>query len=51
MVIFRRTEFRIPRSQPDEKPPIQELYAKLTQDSARNDLIFDDILSALETGR
>jgi hypothetical protein len=35
----------------DEKPPIQELYAKLTQDSARNDLIFDDILSALEAGR
>ena len=51
MVIFRRTEFRIPRNQPDEKPAIQELYAKLTQDSARNDLIFDDILSALEAGR
>jgi len=51
MVIFRRTEFRIPRNQPDEKPPIQELYAKLTQDSPRNDLIFDDILSALEAGR
>jgi superfamily II DNA or RNA helicase len=51
VVIFRRTEFRIPRSQPDERPPIQELYAKLTQDSARNDLIFDDILSALEAGR
>ena len=51
MVIFRRTEFRVPRNQPDEKPPIQELYAKLTQDSARNDLIFNDILSALEAGR
>jgi hypothetical protein len=51
MVIFRRTEFRIPRNQPDEKPPIQDLYAKLTQDAARNDLIFDDILSALEAGR
>ena len=51
MVIFRRTEFRIPRNQPDEKPPIQDLYAKLTQDSPRNDLIFDDILSALEAGR
>ena len=51
MVIFRRTEFRIPRNQPDEKPPIQELYAKLTQDSPRNELIFDDILSALEAGR
>ena len=36
---------------PDEKPAIQELYAKLAQDPARNDLIFDDILSALEAGR
>ena len=50
-VIFRRTEFRIPRNHPDEKPAIQELYAKLAQDPARNDLIFDDILSALEAGR
>jgi superfamily II DNA or RNA helicase len=51
MVSFRRTEFRIPRNHPDENPTIQELYAKLAQDSARNDLIFDDILSALEAGR
>jgi superfamily II DNA or RNA helicase len=50
-VIFRRTEFQLPRRQPDEKPAIQELYAKLAQDPARNDLIFDDILSALEDGR
>jgi superfamily II DNA or RNA helicase len=50
-VIFRRTEFRLPRHRPDEKPAIQELYAKLAQDPARNDLIFDDILSALEDGR
>ena len=50
-VVFRRTDFRLPRNSPDEKPAIQELYARLTQDSARNDLIFDDILSALEAGR
>jgi superfamily II DNA or RNA helicase len=50
-VIFRRTEFRLPRHEPDEKPAIQELYARLAQDPARNDLIFDDILSALEDGR
>ncbi|MBI1778205.1 MAG: DEAD/DEAH box helicase family protein [Proteobacteria bacterium] len=50
-VVFRRTEFRFARSNPDEKPAIQELYAKLTQDPARNDLIFNDILSALEAGR
>lgn len=49
-VIFRRTEFRISH-RPDEKPSIQELYANLAQDPARNDLIFDDILSTLEEGR
>jgi len=50
-VVFRRTEFRLTRNYPDEKPAIQELYARLAQDPARNDLIFDDILSALEAGR
>jgi superfamily II DNA or RNA helicase len=50
-VVFRRTDFRLPRNSPDEKPAIQDLYARLTQDVARNDLIFDDILSALEAGR
>ena len=50
-VVFRRTEFQLPRRQPDEQPAIQELYAKLAQDPARNDLIFDDILSAIEDGR
>jgi superfamily II DNA or RNA helicase len=50
-VVFRRTEFRYARNGSNEKPAIQELYAKLAQDEARNDLIFDDILSALEDGR
>lgn len=50
-VVFRRTEFRFARSRADEKPAIQELYAGLAQDQARNDLIFGDILSALEAGR
>ena len=43
--------FRYARNGSDEKPAIQELYAKLAQDAARNDLIFDDILLALEDGR
>ena len=51
MVIFRRTAFRLARTTLDERPPIQELYARLAQDPGRNDLIFDDILSALEAGR
>jgi superfamily II DNA or RNA helicase len=50
-VVFRHTEFRFARSSPDEKPTIQELYTGIAQDPARNDLIFDDILSALEAGR
>ena len=50
-VVFRHTEFRRDRSSPDDKPAIQELYARLAQDQTRNDLIFDDILSALEAGR
>ncbi len=50
-VVFRRTEFRRTDSALEEKPAIQELYASLARDSARNDLIFDDILLALEAGR
>ena len=50
-VVFRRTGFLFARSSPDQKPAIQELYAKFAQDPVRNDLIFNDILSALEARR
>ncbi len=50
-VVFRRTKFQITRNHPDDRPAIQEIYARLAQDPARNDLIFDDILLALEAGR
>jgi hypothetical protein len=50
-VIFRRTEFRCAQRSLDEKPKIQELYAWLIEDPIRNDLIFCDILTALEAGR
>lgn len=50
-VIFRPTEFRMDREDPDEKPTIQDLYARLAEDPSRNDLIFNDILAALEAGR
>ena len=50
-VIFRRTEFRFAPHGVGGKPAIHELYAKLAQDAARNDLIFNDILLALEAGR
>src|SRR5262249_2207421 len=50
-VIFRRTEFRRARIGFDDKPAIQDLYARLVDDQTRNELIFDDILKALEAGR
>ncbi|HVB82780.1 MAG TPA: DEAD/DEAH box helicase family protein [Candidatus Binataceae bacterium] len=50
-VVFRRTAFRLDPSGRGDHPAIQELYARLACDRARNDLIFDDIISALEAGR
>ncbi len=45
----RPTSFRLP---PDvETPPIQSIYHQLAQNEARNELIFDDVLHALEAGR
>jgi superfamily II DNA or RNA helicase len=47
-VVLRQTAFRVT---PEVKPGIQELYGALARDEARNDLIFDDILAALEAKR
>jgi len=49
-VIIRHTEFKM--TFPDEqKPSINTLYAGISSDEARNQLIFEDILRALESGR
>ena len=50
-VLVKKTGFRAERKNSDARETIQELYALLGRDDARNDMIFDDILSALETGR
>ena len=50
-VTFRNTTFRTERAAPEEKLSIQELYKHLAADQGRNDLIFNDILEALEAGR
>lgn len=50
-VTFRNTTFRAERAAPEEKLSIQELYKQLAADQGRNDLIFNDILKALENGR
>lgn len=50
-VIFRETDFRKPAGDRPDKIPIQQIYAELARDERRNDLIFDDILAALDAGR
>ena len=49
--LLRPTAFRLPEDIAEERPPIQQVYAVLAEDKARNDLIFDDVLNALEAGR
>jgi len=48
VVLSRLTEFNLP---PHKDLTIQEIYNAMLFDQARNDLIFDDLLSALEAGR
>jgi len=51
-VIPRPTSFTLPSALvEDPRPPIQQIYAALAADEARNDLIFDDVLKALEAKR
>jgi superfamily II DNA or RNA helicase len=47
--MIRETEFRIGFT--DMTNGIQEIYSKLAADEERNDLIFDDVVAALENGR
>ena len=49
--ILRPTRFRLPAGIESERPPIQRVYAALAEDLDRNALIFDDVLSALESKR
>ena len=49
--LLRPTAFRLPDGMETERPPIQHVYAALAQDKARNRLIFDDVLRALEADR
>ncbi len=49
--ILRPTTFRMPEGIDRERPPIQHVYAALAADEDRNDLIFNDVLQALEAGR
>lgn len=52
-VVPRYTEFRLPLSLTEqyERPPIQTVYAELANNSARNEMIMSDVVSALKDGR
>jgi superfamily II DNA or RNA helicase len=50
-VVPRTTSFALPPELEGERPPIQQVYTALAADEARNDLIFDDVLQALEDRR
>ena len=45
------TDFTMPAGTDAERPPIQQVYAALAANEDRNDMIFDDVLQALEAGR
>ena len=49
--ILHPTDFRLPAGMDAERPPIQHVYAALASDEDRNDMIFNDVLQALEAGR
>jgi superfamily II DNA or RNA helicase len=50
-VVIKRTTFRAEHHKREAPDSIQELYALLACDPARNDMIFNDVLLALEAGR
>ena len=48
----RSTKFQLPTTLANvERPPMPAIYAALAQNESRNDLIFDDVLKALEAKR
>jgi superfamily II DNA or RNA helicase len=49
LVVPRYTDFKLTESETDI--PIQQLYDQLLKHEARNDLIFDDLLKSLDSGR
>jgi superfamily II DNA or RNA helicase len=48
-LVVRETTFRMPAT--DEQSSIQQIYTALARDEARNDIICNDVLRALEEGR
>ncbi|MET4071272.1 superfamily II DNA or RNA helicase [Bradyrhizobium sp. S3.2.6] len=51
VVRIRDTGFQLQTALDTSVPSIQEVFKEMIADEARNDLIFDDVLTALEAGR
>jgi superfamily II DNA or RNA helicase len=51
VVQIRDTRFQLQATLDTVSPSIQDVFREMVTDEARNDLIFDDILRALEAGR
>jgi superfamily II DNA or RNA helicase len=51
VVRIRNTSFQIQATLDNSVPSIQDVFKEMVDDEARNDLIFDDVLCALEVGR
>jgi len=51
VVRIRDTSFQLQAAFDTSVPSIQDVFKEMITDEARNDLIFDDVLSALEAGR
>jgi superfamily II DNA or RNA helicase len=50
-VMVRRTTFTIPVHQENQTPGIQAVYAALTEDHDRNQMIIEDVIAAIRAGR
>jgi superfamily II DNA or RNA helicase len=51
VVRIRDTSFQLQATLDNSTPSIQDVFKEMVDDEARNDLIFDDVLCALEAGR
>jgi superfamily II DNA or RNA helicase len=51
VVRIRDTSFQLQAASDTSVPSIQDVFKELIADEARNELIFDDVLNALEAGR
>jgi superfamily II DNA or RNA helicase len=51
LVRIRDTSFQLQAKLDSSVPSIQDVFKEMVDDEARNDLIFDDVLCALEVGR